>query len=262
MSEYAVIVQNDESKWDDIKGDLYHFPSTYRKILTPGCRVIYYKGTLRNPEFASLRLSKEPHYFGIGIVGDSIIDPDSNKNDLYCEILNYQEFENAVPIRNQKEYLERIPESRKSNYWRFGVREIDRATYNRILEETRTKGYRITLPSEHLELESYGPTEGGKKQRYSTYYERSPFYRGKAIELHGLSCMACDFNFEETYGPHGKGFVHVHHNKPISETGSTRVNPRTDLSVLCPNCHAMIHRRKKNTLSVEDVRQLLRDEKQ
>ena len=27
MAEFAVIAQNDESKWDDIKGDLYHFPN-------------------------------------------------------------------------------------------------------------------------------------------------------------------------------------------------------------------------------------------
>ena len=26
MSEYAVIIQNDESKWDDIKGELYNYP--------------------------------------------------------------------------------------------------------------------------------------------------------------------------------------------------------------------------------------------
>jgi hypothetical protein len=36
MSDFAVIVQNDESAWDDIKGDLYHYPSTYQSIQTPG----------------------------------------------------------------------------------------------------------------------------------------------------------------------------------------------------------------------------------
>jgi len=57
MSEYAVIAQNDESKWDDVKGDLYHYPSTYKNILTKGCKVIYYKGKMKKKEYLSLRLS-------------------------------------------------------------------------------------------------------------------------------------------------------------------------------------------------------------
>ena len=64
MSDFAVIVQNDESKWDDIKGELYHYPNTYRAILTPGCKVIYYKGKMTNPGFAASRLSPQAHYFG------------------------------------------------------------------------------------------------------------------------------------------------------------------------------------------------------
>ena len=37
MSGYAIITQNDESAWDDVKGDLYHYPATYQAILTVGC---------------------------------------------------------------------------------------------------------------------------------------------------------------------------------------------------------------------------------
>ena len=48
MSDFAVIVQNDESKWDDVKGDLYRFPQIYKGILTPGCKIIYYKGKMKD----------------------------------------------------------------------------------------------------------------------------------------------------------------------------------------------------------------------
>ena len=65
MSEFAVIAQNDESVWDDVKGDLYHYPATYQAILTPGCRVIYYKGKMLDRKYASERLSPHPHYFGV-----------------------------------------------------------------------------------------------------------------------------------------------------------------------------------------------------
>ena len=35
MSEYAVITQNDESKWEDIKGELYNYPKP-QHAATPG----------------------------------------------------------------------------------------------------------------------------------------------------------------------------------------------------------------------------------
>ncbi len=78
-------------------------------------------------------------------------------------------------------------------------------------------GYRPSLPSLGNELESFLPIEGGERRRFSTYYERNPFYRAKALEIHGFTCMVCSFNFEEQYGEIGAGFIHVHHNKPVSE---------------------------------------------
>lgn len=71
--------------------------------------------------------------------------------------------------------------------------------------------------------------------------------------------MACGFNFEKTYGKLGGGYIHVHHNKPISESGPTFINPRTDMSVLCPNCHAMVHRNKKCTLSLAELIAILKE---
>ncbi len=76
MSKFAVITQNDESVWNDIKGDIYHYPNKYKNILTPGCKVIYYKGGLKNKIYKEDRLSSDPHYFGVGIIGDSILDSD------------------------------------------------------------------------------------------------------------------------------------------------------------------------------------------
>ena len=48
---YTVITENDESAWKDKTGVLYHFPKRYLKYLTPGTRVIYYKGKLKNKSF-------------------------------------------------------------------------------------------------------------------------------------------------------------------------------------------------------------------
>ena len=262
MAKFAVIVQNDKSDWDDIKGDIYHYPSRYRAILVPGCKVIYYKGKMTDRTFESERLSAEPHYFGVGIIGDSISDTESQKNDWYCEILEYQEFLEAVGNRGTDgEYLEPIPDSKKTNYWRYGAREISEETYDNILSLAQIGSYTPKLPSIQGELESEGPVEGGRKQRYSSYYERNPYYRKRALEIHGLSCMVCDFNFGDTFGVHGAGFCHVHHNKPLAETGPTKIDPKNDMSVLCPNCHAMLHRKRDTTLSVEELREIIAAEK-
>ena len=128
--------------------------------------------------------------------------------------------------------------------------------YDTICSHAKLTGYSPTLPHPNGDLESYG-TDGTKKTRYTTYYERNPFYRAKAIEIHGLACMACGMDFEGLYGEWGAGFIHVHHNRPVSETGPTRINPKTDMSVVCPNCHAMIHRKRDTTLTIPEVQRLL-----
>jgi dCTP diphosphatase len=36
-----------------------------------------------------------------------------------------------------------------------------------------------------------------------------------------------------------------------------RINPKTDMSVLCPNCHAMIHRNKSHTLTIRELKEII-----
>jgi len=106
------------------------------------------------------------------------------------------------------------------------------------------------------EFESYA--EGKKGFRYVTYYERDPKNRADAIRIHGVSCKGCGMNFEKTYGILGKDFIHVHHVEPVSQFEKPKqIDPRTDLTVLCPNCHAMVHRKKTKTLSVEELQSLI-----
>lgn len=71
---------------------------------------------MKNRVYASERLSPGQHYFGVGVVGNSIPDPGSTKKDRHCESLEYQEFEEAVPFKFGGEYLEQIPKSKASNY--------------------------------------------------------------------------------------------------------------------------------------------------
>lgn len=101
--------------------------------------------------------------------------------------------------------------------------------------------------------------EGAKTQVTVNKYERDPKLRQQAIKEHGYDCMACDFNFEKIYGEIGKNFVEVHHNTPLSKLGESKIiDPKNDLSILCSNCHRMVHRSYNKLLSVAELRIILK----
>ena len=104
------------------------------------------------------------------------------------------------------------------------------------------------------ESEDSSATEGGKKTRLTSYYERDPKLRTKAVNYHGTKCMVCKFDFHATYGAHGLNFIEVHHIKPLhSLDGESEIDYRTDMAVLCANCHRMIHRKRDSPLSVKEL---------
>jgi 5-methylcytosine-specific restriction protein A len=74
--------------------------------------------------------------------------------------------------------------------------------------------------------------------------ERNRKLSANAKKIHGHTCKACGFDFEKTYGEIGNGFIEAHHLVPISQLSGQRItlDPRTDFTVLCSNCHRMIHR--------------------
>lgn len=131
--KHVIIAENDESQWDDKTGISYNYPSKYSGILLPGTKVIYYKGKLKDKRFEDIRLSNDPHYFGVAIIGDNYLDKNASKKEYYCDILTYQPFDEAVPFKINGDYIEPIPESKKSNYWRDGVREVTKETFDKIL---------------------------------------------------------------------------------------------------------------------------------
>lgn len=86
-------------------------------------------------------------------------------------------------------------------------------------------------------------TEGTPYQVIQNVYERNRQLRVICLGYYGYSCVVCDFNFEDTYGELGKEFIHVHHLNQLSATGITNTDPLIDLRPVCPNCHAMLHKR-------------------
>jgi hypothetical protein len=99
--------------------------------------------------------------------------------------------------------------------------------------------------------------EGAVSQVSVNAYERNPLARRMCIEHYGTNCFICGFNFGQVFGELGEGFIHVHHLRPLSEIGEEyKVDPVQDMRPVCPNCHAMIHRRSK-PLSIKEMQSLL-----
>lgn len=100
--------------------------------------------------------------------------------------------------------------------------------------------------------------EGSRKSRFTNYYERNPKLRTAAILYHGMKCKACGFDFGEVYGERGAGYIEVHHLHPVSNLGrKVKIDPKTDMTVVCSNCHRMIHRKKDEVLSLAELKRLI-----
>ncbi|HEY6434957.1 MAG TPA: HNH endonuclease [Ignavibacteriaceae bacterium] len=254
---YTVITENDVSQWDDKTGSSYHFPSRYLKLLKPGTKVIYYKGRQTDKKFKNLRLSKDPHYFALAEIGE--ITQEKNTTNYYADIVGFRMFIKAVPFKINGEPFEEIPESLKKNYWRDGVRLINDSIYNKIISIANIELSDGNLNDQKDTEFNTVIIEGGKKKVFTTKYERKKESRDQALHIHGYTCQVCKFNFKDVYGDWGEGYIHVHHLKPLSTNDSeVEINPKTDLSVVCANCHSMIHRRKNILLSLEDLKKKLK----
>ena len=97
-------------------------------------------------------------------------------------------------------------------------------------------------------------SEGKRVLKKSYSYERNPEAREACLAHYGYICYVCGFSFVKKYGKVGEKFIHVHHKIPVSEVGHEYiVDPLKDLVPICPNCHAMIHR-KVPAMSVDELK--------
>ena len=100
--------------------------------------------------------------------------------------------------------------------------------------------------------------EGASRSIVVNAYERDPRSRRACVAHHGTACVVCGFEFATRYGEPGQGFIHVHHLVPLSRIRERYVvDPVRDLRPVCPNCHAMLHRRAE-VLSIYDLKKCVR----
>lgn len=104
--------------------------------------------------------------------------------------------------------------------------------------------------------ESY--SEGKRVSQLTNTFERNPSLARAAKRIHGTVCKVCGFDFGKTYGLRGMDYIEVHHLKPLYVTKKQRhPDPAQEMTVLCSNCHRMVHRRKDDPLSIERLRGMI-----
>ncbi|MCI8367364.1 MAG: hypothetical protein HFJ66_07165 [Eggerthellaceae bacterium] len=108
-----------------------------------------------------------------------------------------------------------------------------------LLERSRTREAAARA------LASRAYEEGSRVTRtLSEEIKRSPQARAACLAAKGTCCIVCEKDLEAVYGV--PGIVHVHHLEPLSESnGAREVDPIKDLVPVCPNCHAVIHSKKR-----------------
>jgi 5-methylcytosine-specific restriction protein A len=108
-------------------------------------------------------------------------------------------------------------------------------------------------------IENFGEqfSEGQAHSIVANVFERNARARAACLRHHDFSCKICDFDFEKVYGDLGRNFIHVHHLKSLSKIRKGyKVDPIKDLWPVCPNCHAILHR-KTPALKVSELKSLI-----
>ncbi len=127
--------------------------------------------------------------------------------------------------------------------------------YQELKQPIPEPGADLQLPEEISEIEAL--YEGARRQILVNAYERNRIARDKCLKYYGTRCVVCAQNMSEIYGPKAAGLIHVHHLKPLSKVqAGYEVDPIKHLRPVCPNCHAVIHRRKP-PYTIEEVKEFL-----
>jgi len=160
--------------------------------------------------------------------------------------------------REGQQYLEEnmdLIEYLLSNNFKY---EDIKQSFDNVSEAEETRRKIITF-DENLMI-----TEGTRRNRNISLYERSKELRDIAVQRYTIGgrikCSSCTFNFYDFYGEIGKDYIEIHHIKPVFQfvdEDKTVFLERALQNIIptCSNCHRIIHRKRQNPLSIEQLKQ-------
>jgi 5-methylcytosine-specific restriction protein A len=210
--------------------------------------------------------------------------PPQQSSSVHPEVIGLSELLNALPIHAHRPDPERFRNPngvymKLNNFSRFDPNhagagltrggKLEQAVWNefagdrnrlRHLAQAIAEGY-YTVPTDVQladEDESDFP-EGRILYRLHRQRERNAALvkeaKNVAAAVGCLHCIVCGFDFAETYGDLGRGYIECHHTLPISEYIQGQKTKLQDLALVCANCHRMLHRRRP-WLSIKELNHL------
>lgn len=92
-----------------------------------------------------------------------------------------------------------------------------------------------------------GGLEGGEREVLSRTKRDAALIRRAKLQWSdggrvSPKCVVCGWTLANIYGVHGFGYIEAHHDKPLGSSEGARLTKIEDLSPVCPNCHAVLHR--------------------
>ncbi|MBB6411858.1 HNH endonuclease [Mesorhizobium sangaii] len=193
----------------------------------------------------------------LGVSGDGQF---RNPNGVYMKVMNFRRFDPAfAAVGNsglshggRQEELVWNEFSQSSGRLHAVASAIRAAIVAGTLSEAQTElGYMAEAEEGRLLTVLHQRRERNRKLVEAR--------KQKALdETNELRCEACDLSFGDRYGPHGDGFIEVHHVRPLHTLREGDKTALSDLALVCANCHRMIHRRQP-WLSVKQVRALVNE---
>ena len=188
-------------------------------------------------------------------LGGNVSSTYRNPNSVYMKLMNFRYFDPSHPAKG----LERVGRGDEAVWKRYSS---NRRELRRVAKAIReVAGSTDSMPPVvHAWPDAEEGEEGQALTRLHHGRERNARLvrrkKERALrDLGELRCEVCGFDFTVAYGDRGEGFIECHHNRPLSELKSRQTTKLADLSLVCSNCHRMIHR-KRPWLSVEELRRL------
>ena len=152
-----------------------------------------------------------------------------------------------------------------SNYkYSIGLQYLAQFISSKFYPKSKVKVVRTVSPSQssadkYSEEDSF--VEGATVQATVDRSERNSEARNAAIRRDGYICRVCGFDFEKAYGKTGRQYIEVHHILPISQFDEEHEVRAEHLVCLCANCHAMAHRRRPEPFSIEELKDMIQQQR-
>ncbi len=183
-----------------------------------------------------------------------------NANGVNMKLSNFT----AIDPNNSGKGLTSVSKLDRQTFFEFHNKKDELKRISEIILETlnhqETVNKLYSIENEHIEIIHEG-FEGEVILKLHKVRERnSNLSKSKKVkvfkETGKLQCEVCNFDFFATYGELGEGYIECHHNKPLSTYDIRQKTTLDDLSLVCSNCHKMIHR-NNGDMSIQGIILLL-----